>query len=264
MGLAYTKADLIRELALAARISRRRVEAVLDALTQAAYREAKQGFAVPGICRLDVVHRKARQIRNPQTGEILLVSEHDALRVRPVKRARDMVAPTPRALVQRIPPATPPASDGAVATAPAEAGPTPASAPAAAETLEQPTPSSPVEAAPAPTAPTVAVSAETAPAPAVAAATAPASSPAVPETETEFLSFRCKACGQEIEAPLDMAGNPSECPSCGASLIVPYLSEPGTIWDRGAPTASEQPPPDPKALEAMKGRTIRIELSDDI
>ena len=102
MSETYTKADLLKELAQAAHISRRRAEVVLETLTQVAYREARRGFAVPGICRLDVVHRRARQVRNPQTSQILSIAEHDALRVRPVKRAKDAIAPTPRALVRIV------------------------------------------------------------------------------------------------------------------------------------------------------------------
>jgi DNA-directed RNA polymerase subunit RPC12/RpoP len=79
-----------------------------------------------------------------------------------------------------------------------------------------------------------------------------------------MISFRCKQCAQEIEAPLEMVGNPNECPTCGEGFVVPYMSEPGTIWYR-APAESNKPapPPDEKALELMKGRTIRIELPDD-
>lgn len=320
MGSTYTKTDLVRELAQAARISRRRVEAVLDTLTLVAYREAKESFAVPGICRLDVVHRKARQIRNPQTGDILMIAAHDALRVRPVKRARDAVAPAPRALVQVLAPGTQPA-DAATTTPPPgqSATPVPSPAPTAPQTESAPTPvtpsAEPVLPVSAPAAQPAAITAAAvttaaatmaaAASPAAvtpAAATAPAAAAATPAVETpaaasaaaatptetteavpalataeaaaadatppasegEFLSFCCKDCGQEIEAPVDMAGNPSECPTCGASLIVPYLSEPGTIWDRAVQAAVEQQKTEPKAFEAMKGRTIRIELADEI
>lgn len=283
MGATYTKTDLLRELAQSARISRRRVEAVLDALTLAAYREAKQSFAVPGICRLDVVHRKARQIRNPQTGEILMIAEHDALRVRPVKRARDAVAPTPRALVQQVPApsmpcaaatATPamtrdisPAAAGAPLPAPPFPSPMPSPEPALPPALPAVAPSSastPPATPPAVAPDAAAIGVTTPIAPASAATPPPVNTTTSPASEGEFLSFCCKDCGQEIEAPVDMAGNPSECPTCGASLIVPYLSEPGTIWDHGGTTTHEKPKPDTQAIEAMKGRTIRIDLADDL
>ena len=235
---AYTKTELVRELAQHARISRRRVEVVLEQLAAIAYRQARQGFAVPGICRLDVVHRKARQVRNPQTGDILLIAEHDALRVRPVKRAKQAVAPTPRALVQIL------AADAAAAT---PAAPAPAVTPAPTAT--------PAPAAAAPAAPSL-------PSDTVSVRPAPPLPPRSATEEGPFVSFRCQQCSQEIEAPMEMVGNSNECPTCGESLVVPYTSEPGTLWyqerrraQKGATT---------EEVTQMKGRTIRIELPDDL
>ena len=65
-----------------------------------------------------------------------------------------------------------------------------------------------------------------------------------------------------------MAGTASECPSCGNALIIPFSSEPGTLWGTpasqptGAP-AGAAPAEQPATHEAMKSRTIRIELPDD-
>ena len=61
-----------------------------------------------------------------------------------------------------------------------------------------------------------------------------------------------------------MVGAPNECPTCGENLIVPYTSEPGTIWYQDRKTSPEKLPPTPSAIAAMKGRTIRIELPDDL
>ncbi len=219
MSETYTKADLLRELAQAAHISRRCADVVLETLTQIAYREARQGFAVPGICRLDVVHRQARQVRNPQTSQTLVIAEHDALRVRPVKRAKNAIAPTPRALVQVIPDPQPPSPTPTTTTAARPAAPMPA---------------------------------------------ALSRAPTAPADEGIFVSFRCQHCGQEIEAPVEMVGAPNECPSCGEPLLVPYTSEEGTIWHQSRTTSPEVLPPSPDAIAAMKGRTIRIELPDDL
>ena len=62
----------------------------------------------------------------------------------------------------------------------------------------------------------------------------------------KYVAFICTACHQEIEAPEDTAGQQVECPACGAKLVVPDRSQ--------APTQAQ--------LDAMKSRTIRIELSD--
>lgn len=249
MAESYVKNDLITELAAASHISKRRVEAVLDALTAVAYREARRGFAVPGICRLDVVHRRARQVRNPQTGESLIIAEHDALRVRPVKRAKHAIAPAPKALVQVMPAA---AADPAV-TAPSDPSPPPAAAgdPTAPAAARVPA-STPFSFAHAP------------PAAPVASPAAQAAKSASSDDEGPLISFRCKNCGQEIEATLEMIGNTNECPSCGEALIVPYVSEPGTIWYRELNAAGQKAEPDDKMLKVMKSRTIRIELPDDI
>ena len=251
MSAVYTKLDLVRELAQSARISRRRVEAVLEALALIAYREARQGFAVPGICRLNVVHRRARQVRNPQTGETLLVAEHDTLRVRPVKRARNAVAPTPKALVQVLPAAV-------LGQAGAPLG---VSTPAATAGTVAPTAAvvAPVEAAATPPVPAAM------PAGPLPAQPAPQPEEGAAAGNAILISFRCTGCGQEIEAPLEMVGTPNECPTCGESLVVPYTSEPGTIWYRERmPTGAPAPAPTPQAVAAMKSRTIRIELPDDI
>ena len=229
MSTTYLKSDLIAELAQATDISKVKAEAVINQLVQIAYREARTGFTVPGLCKLDVVRRKARKARIPSTGQRILIGEHDALRARPLKRAAHAVAPRMPGLVQFI------EEETAAATA---------------------------------------------------ATDAPATEKTVPATEGQpfnpegLVSFRCSACGQEIEAPFDMAGTASECPACGGRIEVPYVSEPGTLWGRAAP---ETKPPALPAMPAapadgaplatagaapqnpaQMGRTIRIELPDDV
>lgn len=66
------------------------------------------------------------------------------------------------------------------------------------------------------------------------------------ETNESFVAFICSVCHQEIEAPVSMAGQQVECPACGAKLTVPTPDQ--------APTQAQ--------LDAMKSRTIRIELPD--
>jgi DNA-binding protein HU-beta len=236
MSETYTKSDLVKELAQTSQISKRKAEIVLETLTQIAYRETPKGFTVPGICRLDIVERKARQVRNPQTNQTLVIAAHNALRVRPLKKARDTIAPPPRALVQIIE-ETAPTCPAAAETATPDA----TSTPAVADRAIPPTPT--------PTA-----------APTPATQVIPAA-----DDEGMFLSFRCTSCRQEIESPIEMAGSPNECPTCGESLVVPYTSEPGTVWHREPTSATNGPTQiSPGLLAAMKGRTIRIELPDDL
>lgn len=73
--------------------------------------------------------------------------------------------------------------------------------------------------------------------------------------EEGFTCFACKACSTEIEASLDMIGEETECPACGAKIIIPDNQE-DNIKRFG---------PDDNSLaneNAMKSKTIRIELSD--
>ncbi len=64
--------------------------------------------------------------------------------------------------------------------------------------------------------------------------------------EKLFVSFICTSCRQEIEADASKIGQAVECPACGAHIVVKPPEQ--------SPTQAQ--------LDAMKSRTIRIELSD--
>ena len=65
--------------------------------------------------------------------------------------------------------------------------------------------------------------------------------------ENNFVSFVCASCRQELEVPRDRVGQTVECPSCGARFVGAAAT---------ATTATQA------QLDAMKSRTIRIELGD--
>jgi len=67
--------------------------------------------------------------------------------------------------------------------------------------------------------------------------------------EPSFVSFICPGCHQEIEVPSDRVGIESECPTCAALFTIP---------DDPAKRPSKA------QIDAMKGRTIRIELPDGL
>ena len=91
---AYTKRRLIKELAFRSGISQNQARAALEAIIEIAYREARENyFILPGLCKFDVVRRQARHVRNPMTGESLVLPERDALHVVLSKRAKEAVAP---------------------------------------------------------------------------------------------------------------------------------------------------------------------------
>lgn len=73
--------------------------------------------------------------------------------------------------------------------------------------------------------------------------------------EEGFTSFLCTSCQTEIEASLDMIGQETECPACGAKIIVPDNQQDDIVRY----SASD----DPKSrTQLIKSRTIRIELDD--
>ncbi|MBR1920490.1 MAG: hypothetical protein IJ829_00645 [Kiritimatiellae bacterium] len=71
--------------------------------------------------------------------------------------------------------------------------------------------------------------------------------------ESEFTSFLCDHCHTEIEASPDMIGQETECPACGAKLTVPDNRDDGVTRHLAGDA-------DPGRTQAMKSRTIRIEL----
>ena len=76
------------------------------------------------------------------------------------------------------------------------------------------------------------------------------------KSEDGFTGFSCPSCGTEIEASMDMIGEKTECPACGAMIVVPDGDD--GVVRHGAEDAS------PAASQAAKSRTIRIELDDDL
>ena len=74
--------------------------------------------------------------------------------------------------------------------------------------------------------------------------------------QSAFTSFRCGNCHTEIEASPDMIGQETECPACGARIVIPEPTTDGV-------TRHVAGDDDPRSIEAMKSKTIRIELGDD-
>ena len=71
----------------------------------------------------------------------------------------------------------------------------------------------------------------------------------------EFTTFVCPRCNTEIQASQDMVGKKTECPACGQHLVIPEASDDGVIrYSAGAD--------DPDRQQAMKSRTLRIDLGD--
>jgi len=93
MAKAMTKSQILSTLAEKTDLTKKQVGAVLEELAQLAYKQAKNGFTIPGLGKLVLVHRKARWGRNPATGERIRIKAKKVLKFRIAKAAKDAVLP---------------------------------------------------------------------------------------------------------------------------------------------------------------------------
>lgn len=84
-----SKQELVKELSASAYTTRRQTEALLDSLADIACREASVGLILPGFCKFEIVERKARQGRNPQTGELMHIPGGRVLKIRALGQAKE-------------------------------------------------------------------------------------------------------------------------------------------------------------------------------
>lgn len=90
---AMTKTQIITKLAEKADIPKKQAVLVLATLVDLAYKEAKTGFTIPGLGKLVVVQRKAREGRNPATGAKIKIPAKKVLKFRIAKAAKDAIVP---------------------------------------------------------------------------------------------------------------------------------------------------------------------------
>ncbi len=86
-----TKTQIISALADEMGVSKKQAAAGLAKLTDLAYREAKNGFTLPGLGKLVLVDRKARMGRNPKTGEAIQIPAKRVVKFRVAKAAKEAV-----------------------------------------------------------------------------------------------------------------------------------------------------------------------------
>jgi len=86
-----SKSQLISTLADKSGMSKKDVSAFWDNFTELAYSEVKKAgeFVFPGIGKLVKVNRKARQGRNPATGETIQIPAKTVVKFRVAKQAKD-------------------------------------------------------------------------------------------------------------------------------------------------------------------------------
>lgn len=91
MGKAMTKSQIEEAIAAKTNAAKKLVGEVLSALAELAYEEAANAFTVPGIGKLVLVNRAARQGRNPRTGEAIQIPAKKAVKFRVSKACKDAV-----------------------------------------------------------------------------------------------------------------------------------------------------------------------------
>ena len=91
MAKALSKSKIVAALAEKVDIPKKTSAAYLDALAALAYKEAKNGFTIPGVGKLVIRSYKARMGRNPQTGEAIKIPAKRRLKLLVAKAAKDAV-----------------------------------------------------------------------------------------------------------------------------------------------------------------------------
>jgi DNA-binding protein HU-beta len=91
MAKAMTKSQIVAAIAESAGISKKQAGAALEALAALAYKNAKNGFTIPGLGKLVLVQRKARKGRNPATGEVIQIKAKKVVKFRVAKAAKDAI-----------------------------------------------------------------------------------------------------------------------------------------------------------------------------
>ena len=89
-----TKSQIMTKLADKTQLKKKQVVGVIDALVALAYKEAKNSFAIPGLGKLVLVQRPARQVVmrfGPKAGQIVNVPAKKVLKFRIAKAAKDAV-----------------------------------------------------------------------------------------------------------------------------------------------------------------------------
>ncbi len=88
-----TKTEMLSALSEVTGLSKKDVKTLLDAMTEMAYTEVKKNgeFSLSGLGKLVKVNRKAREGRNPATGEAIKIPAKTVVKFRVAKAAKEAV-----------------------------------------------------------------------------------------------------------------------------------------------------------------------------
>ena|SRR5215467_7004400 len=95
MAKVMSKSQVVSHLAEKNDIPKKAAGAFLEELVTLATKECKSGgqFIIPGLGKAVKAHRKARQGRNPQTGETIQIPAKTVVKFRLAKSFKDAVVP---------------------------------------------------------------------------------------------------------------------------------------------------------------------------
>ena len=91
MPKGISKAQIAAHLAGRYELKKKTAIAILEEIANLSYREAKNGFTLPGIGKLVLVDRKARMGRNPATGEPIHIPAKTVVKFRVAKACKEAV-----------------------------------------------------------------------------------------------------------------------------------------------------------------------------
>ncbi|MCU0276451.1 MAG: HU family DNA-binding protein [Acidobacteria bacterium] len=91
MPKAMTKVQIVAGIAEKAGITKKQAVEAIEALSGMAYKNAKNGFTVPGLGKLVLVNRKARMGRNPATGAEIKIPAKRVVKFRVAKACKDAI-----------------------------------------------------------------------------------------------------------------------------------------------------------------------------
>lgn len=89
--MSMTKSQMQAALAESTGLAKKDVADFFEKLSELAYKEAPNGFTIPGIGKLVLVDRAARMGRNPATGETIQIPAKKVLKFRIAKAAKEAV-----------------------------------------------------------------------------------------------------------------------------------------------------------------------------
>ena len=91
---AMSKSEIVAALAETVGITKKQASHFLEAQAELAYQQAKNSFVIPGIGKLVLAERPARQMVmrfGPKAGQTVQVPEKKVLRFRVAKAAKDAI-----------------------------------------------------------------------------------------------------------------------------------------------------------------------------